>query len=133
MNFEILSEGEKIEMTTPYRPKIKTATLPEEGSWIQIESEWALALSVPELEEIMGLSTQGYRYVWMYDRVEKAYLFCFQLSDHIDRAIVFPHDHAGRFLEDERAKEEIGMILTASEIGQGPYLFFKGIRFKKHS
>lgn len=119
-------------MKEKYIPKVQEATVPEEGSWIYVEPNWLLALSIPEWGELMHLSSQGFRYVWMYDRVAQAYLLCFQLSDHVDRAIAFPHDHAGLLLQDERANEEFGIILTAGEGWQGSHLFLGGIQLRPH-
>lgn len=121
-------------MEDKYIPHVQEAFVPEEGYWIEMDTGWALALSIPECHEVVGRSSEGYRYVWMYDRMEKAYLFCFQLSDQLETVIAFPYNHAGMLLKDERAQGQFSIVVTANGLAEkrASYLHLKDIRLKRH-
>lgn len=119
-----------------YIPKIREATLPEDGGWTEINQKPVLVLSIPEWHEIVHLPSEPFRSVWMYDRVEDAYLFCFQLQEKIERAVAFPKDHAGKLLQDTRSHQTFSLLITDQSLSQTdkqmPCLYFPHIRLKRH-
>jgi hypothetical protein len=90
-----------------------------------------MALFLPECIEMEKQPSKGFQYVWMYDRVENAYLFCFKLANQFEKAIVFPHDHAGLLLKDERALTPFSIVLSTTEDSRA-YLHLDNISFKRH-
>ncbi|MFC4077585.1 hypothetical protein [Salinithrix halophila] len=123
-------------MAERYVPQVREAAIPEDGGWAELSRENVLILHVPEWEEIVRKSTEGYRYVWMYDRRADAYLFCFRLSDGTERAVAFAKDHGGLLLQDDRAREEFSILVTTQPLGEAeedtPMLLLRGISLKQH-
>lgn len=123
-------------MSKSFIPKVKEASVPEDGVWGEINEEPVLILSIPEWEEIVSASVEGFRSVWLYDRIQEGYLFCFQLNNQLEKAIAFPKEHAGLLLKDPRADRLFSMLITAQSLeeanGSSPYLWLKEIQFKRH-
>lgn len=119
-----------------YVPRVREAAIPEDGGWAELSGEQVLILSVPEWEELVGRPTEGYRYVWMYDRQADAYLFCFRLEDGTERALAFAKDHGGLLLQDERVKETFSLLVTARSLAEvdeaTSMLLLRGITLKRH-
>ena len=119
-----------------YIPKIREASVPEDGGWIEIDQKDVLVLSIPEWSAIIHLPSDPVRSVWMYDRIEDAYLFCFELQQTVERAVAFPREHAGRLLQDQRAHRPFSMMITDQSLRdttrQIPCLYFPDIRLKRH-
>ncbi|WP_175552367.1 hypothetical protein [Seinonella peptonophila] len=123
-------------MKNRYIPKINEAAIPENGGWAEIMDEPVLVLSIPEWESIMNQSTEEYQSVWMYDRIEDAYIFCFKLNEQVERAIAFAKDHAGVLLKDERAEGEFSILITHEGLEDAdeetPCLYFKELHLRRH-
>jgi hypothetical protein len=98
-------------MSERYVPKIQEAAIPEDGGWVEGETSPILLLSIPSWEELETNPDDVTAYVWMYDREQDAYLFCFQLKDGSEKAIAFISDHAGLLLKDEHAKGSFSMMI----------------------
>ncbi|MXQ54015.1 hypothetical protein [Shimazuella alba] len=98
-------------MSERYVPKIQEAAIPEDGGWVEGETSPILLLSIPAWEELETNPDYVNAYVWMYDREQDAYLFCFQLKDESEKAIAFISDHAGLLLQDEHAKDSFSMMI----------------------
>jgi hypothetical protein len=98
-------------MSERYVPKIQEAAIPEDGGWVEGETSPILLLSIPAWEELETNPDHVNAYVWMYDREQDAYLFCFQLKDESEKAIAFISDHAGLLLQDEHAKDSFSMMI----------------------
>jgi hypothetical protein len=98
-------------MNERYVPKIQEAAIPEDGGWVEGEDNPILLLSIPEWEQLETNPDHVNAYVWMYDREQDAYLFCFQLKDGSEKAIAFISDHAGLLLKDEHAKNNFSMMI----------------------
>lgn len=103
-------------MIERYIPQVKEAAVPEDGVWATYLDQPVLFLSIPEWKEIVEKTNKGIKFVWMYDREEDAYLFCFQLSNQQEYAIAFPREHAGMLLQDERSHEEFSILITSEEL-----------------
>ncbi|MDR6225743.1 hypothetical protein [Desmospora profundinema] len=119
-----------------YVPHVREAAIPEDGGWAELSGEQVLILSVPEWEELVDRSAEGYRYVWMYDRKADAYIFCFRLEDGTERALAFAKDHGGLLLADERARGSFSLLVTARPLedvkDETPMLLLQGITLKRH-
>ena len=76
-------------MSERYVPKIKEAAIPEDGGWIEGETNPILLLYIPTWNVLETNPDEVSAYVWMYDREQDAYLFCFQLKDGSEKAIAF--------------------------------------------
>ncbi|MCH5586158.1 hypothetical protein MK805_14545 [Shimazuella sp. AN120528] len=98
-------------MSERYVPKIQEAAIPEDGGWVEGEKCPILLLSIPAWEDLETDSEQIRAYVWMYDRGQDAYLFCYQLKDGTEKAIAFISDHAGLLLKEEHAKGTFSMMI----------------------
>lgn len=124
-------------MAERYIPKVTEAAIPVDGGWTEIENEDVLVLSIPDWKEIVGTPiTKSFRYVWMYDRSEDAYLLCFQINDEIERAIAFAREHAGKLLTNKRAYQPFSILITSESLehahSRTPFLFLPRIRLKRH-
>ncbi|TCS95825.1 hypothetical protein [Hazenella coriacea] len=123
-------------MSKSFVPKVKEASVPEDGVWGEINEEPVLILSIPEWEEIVSASAEGFRYTWLYDRIEDGYLFCFRLNNEWEKAIAFPKEHAGLLLKDAQANRLFSILITAQSLekadSDSPYLWLKEIQFKRH-
>jgi hypothetical protein len=98
-------------MSERYVPKINEAAIPEDGGWVDGETNPILLLSIPTWKELETNPDLVHAYTWMYDREQNAYLFCFQLKDGSEKAIAFISDHAGLLLQDEHAKGAFSMMI----------------------
>jgi hypothetical protein len=98
-------------MSQRYVPKIQEAAIPEDGGWVEGETSPILLLSIPTWKELKTNPDEIHAYVWMYDRGQDAYLFCYQLKDGTEKAIAFISDHAGLLLKDEHAKGTFSMMI----------------------
>lgn len=98
-------------MSERYVPKIQEAAIPEDGGWVEGEKGPILLLSIPVWRDLETDSDQIRAYVWMYDRQQDAYLFCYQLKNGSEKAIAFIADHAGLLLKDEHAKGTFSMMI----------------------
>lgn len=123
-------------MTERYRPNIQEASIPDDGGWAEIEKDPVLLLSIPEWKDIIHHSSEEYQSVWMYDRMEDAYLFCFKLAKGVEKAIAFPKEHAGLLLQDEHATRTFSMLITCDtleETGEeSPCLYFQELTLRRH-
>lgn len=123
-------------MSKKYIPQVTEAAIPDDGGWANLSQESALILSVPDWDEIVGRSTEGYEYVWLYDREADAYILCFRLSDQTEKALAFPKDHAGLLLQDQRAYEPFSLLITSralAEVDEGTRMLFLGdVELKRH-
>jgi hypothetical protein len=98
-------------MTERYIPKIQEAAIPEDGGWIEGETNPILLLSIPAWKGIETSSIDINAYAWMYDREQDAYLFCFRVADGGEKAIAFISDHAGLLLKDENSLDVFTMMI----------------------
>lgn len=123
-------------MSQRYIPQIREASIPEDGGWAELENHPVLLLSIPEWTDIVNQSAEGYQYVWMYDRAEDAYLFCFRLNNQMERAIAFPKEHAGLLLQDERSYQPFSILVTAESLAEvhdeSPLLLLQQVELKRH-
>jgi hypothetical protein len=119
-----------------YIPRVREAAIPEDGGWAQLSSEQVLILSVPEWGHLVDRSAKGYRYVWMYDREEDAYIFCFRLEDGTEHALAFAKEHGGLLLADERARQSFSILVTARPLEEvdekTAMLLLQDITLKRH-
>ncbi|MBA4493864.1 hypothetical protein ACFO25_14840 [Paenactinomyces guangxiensis] len=123
-------------MSERYIPQITEASIPEDGAWAELENTPVLILSIPEWKEMIEQPTEGHQYVWMYDRAEDAYLFCFRLSSRLERAVAFPRDHAGLLLQDEKAHRPFSILITGESLEETkkdtPLLLLRHVQLKRH-
>lgn len=123
-------------MSKKYVPQINEAAIPEDGGWANLSQESVLILSIPDWDDVVGRSTEGYEYVWLYDREGDAYIFCFRLSDKTERAIAFPKDHAGLLLQDGRAYDPFSFLITSqalNEVDEKERMLFLGeVELRRH-
>lgn len=123
-------------MSKSFVPKVTEASVPEDGVWGEINEEPVLILSIPEWKEMISTTTEGFRFTWLYDRIEDGYLFCFQLNNHLEKAIAFPKEHAGLLLKDSCADLVFSILITAQSLEEAdsdsPYMWLREIRFKRH-
>lgn len=123
-------------MSERYRPQIQSASIPENGAWANMEDQVFLILSLPEWDDVVTQNEEGFQYVWMYDRNQDAYIFCFRLDNGAERAIAFPKDHAGVLLQDEKASQEFSMMITAKDLNEAneedSFLILPKIRLVRH-
>lgn len=99
-----------------YLPQIQEASIPEDGVWATYLERPVLFLSIPEWQEMIETKDEVARFVWMFDREQDAYLFCFQCVSGAEYAIAFPKDHAGMLLQDERSFDQFSMLITFKEL-----------------
>ncbi|KPC72533.1 MULTISPECIES: hypothetical protein [Laceyella] len=122
-------------MSTRYIPQIRQAVIPEDGGWAELSNGAVLILSIPEWTESNQALTREMQSVWLYDRANDAYLYCFKLADGQEYAIAFAKEHAGVLLADERTKEPFAMLITAQPLAAeeySPYLLISDVVLKKH-
>ncbi|EGK11052.1 hypothetical protein ACFQ49_06620 [Kroppenstedtia eburnea] len=123
-------------MAERYVPRITEAAIPEDGSWAELTGKNVLMLHVPEWEEEVRLPFRGAQRVWLYDRREDAYIFCFRLKDGTERALAFAKDHGGRLLMDERAYGFFSILIVTEELDslqkETPMLLFPEVFLKRH-
>jgi hypothetical protein len=123
-------------MATPFIPQIRQAAVPEEGSWAELGGAPVLLLSIPEWQYQVRQSAEENRYVWMYDRENDAYLFCFRLKDQKDYAVAFPREHAGVLLMDRKASRPFSLLVTSRPLSGTmdlrPCLLFRDVSLKRH-
>ena len=103
-------------MTKRYIPQIREAAVPEEGGWTKEQQTPVLLLSIPEWEKEVTWNSETYQSVWLYDRKEDAYLFCFRLPNQEERAIAFAKNHAGLLLQDPRAVQSFSLVITSKPL-----------------
>ncbi|PTX60832.1 hypothetical protein C8P63_108142 [Melghirimyces profundicolus] len=123
-------------MAERYVPRVKEAAIPEDGSWAKLAGKEVLMLQVPDWEDVVRRSSAGARRVWLYDRREDAYIFCFRLKDGTERAVAFAKDHGGRLLTDERAYGFFSILIASGDLGKlgsdTPMLLFQDLYLKRH-
>jgi hypothetical protein len=123
-------------MTERYIPQVREAAIPEDGCWAELQNTPVLLLSIPEWKDLLNQLITGYQFVWMYDREEDAYLFCFRLNNQIEKAIAFAKEHAGLLLKDERASGLFSILITSDALdqttAQSPYLLLTEVELKRH-
>lgn len=123
-------------MSKRYIPQIREASIPEDGRWAELDNNPVLLLSIPEWNDVVNKPSEGHQYVWMYDRAEDAYLFCFRLSNQVERAIAFPREHAGMLLTDERAYQTFSILITSESLenihARSPLLLLRNVQLKRH-
>lgn len=118
-----------------YIPHIHEAVVPDEGQWAELEGKNVLILSILEWEGTIQQSREEQKTVWMYDRGNDAYLFCFRLQDGKDYAIAFPREHAGVFLTDSRAHNPFSLLVTAKSLQEKtlrPCILFQDLSLMRH-
>ncbi|SFX19734.1 hypothetical protein SAMN04487866_102117 [Thermoactinomyces sp. DSM 45891] len=99
-----------------YLPRIQEASIPEDGVWATYLEKPVLFLSIPEWLEVIESNDEATRFVWMFDREQDAYLFCFQCVSGQEYAIAFPKEHAGMLLRDERSYDLFSLFITSKEL-----------------
>jgi hypothetical protein len=120
-------------MSKRYLPKIKEAAIPEDGGWIEGQAGPILVLSIPEWDIPKINNTPIQAYVWMYDRQQNAYLFCFRLQTGEEKAIAFLADHAGLLLKDNYANETFSLMITSEALQQAEQaLFIEEVTLRRH-
>lgn len=123
-------------MAERYVPRITEAAIPEDGSWAELAGKQVLMLQVPEWEEEVRLPFRGAQRVWLYDRREDAYIFCFKLKEGTERAIAFAKDHGGRLLTDERAYGFFSILVVTEDLNSlnrdTSMLLFPEVFLKRH-
>ncbi len=124
-------------MSSRYIPQIREAVIPEDGGWAELgeEDTAALVLSIPEWSSQLDHSEEGFEYVWLYDRSNDAYLFCFRLDEKREYSIAFAKEHAGLLLKDKRACNSFNLLVTArplSEQNLNPCFLFRNVELKRH-
>lgn len=123
-------------MSERYIPKVREAAIPEDGTWAEVGNKQMLILSIPEWKELVDLSVESFQYVWMYDRLEDAYLLCIKVNDRIEKAIAFAKDHAGLLLTKEYAYQAFPLLITIEPLDQftekTAYLYLPNIALKRH-
>ncbi|WP_124728290.1 hypothetical protein [Staphylospora marina] len=123
-------------MTMRYIPRIRGAAVPEEGQWATLSGKPVLILSVPEWQYQVRQSVEKDRHVWMYDRENDAYLFCFRMQNESDYAVAFPREHAGLLLRDPKADRPFSVLITSQELEGSrdlrPCLLFRDVRLRRH-
>ncbi|MDA8354009.1 MAG: hypothetical protein M0Z65_12720 [Firmicutes bacterium] len=119
-----------------YVPQVTEAAVPEDGSWAKLGGKDVLMLRIPGWEEVARRPSRQAARVWMYDKREDAYIFCFRLQDGTERAVAFAKDHAGRLLTDERAYGFFSILITPAELGElsptTPMILFQDLFLKRH-
>lgn len=123
-------------MSERYIPKVTEAAIPEDGGWAELENEDVLVLSIPDWEEIVGVSIEALQYVWMYDRLEDAYLLCFKINNKIEKAIAFAKEHAGLLLTHQHAYQPFSILITSDSLENSnektPYFYLPKVELKRH-
>ncbi|MFC7439861.1 hypothetical protein [Laceyella putida] len=122
-------------MSTRYIPQVRQAVIPEDGGWAELTDGAVLILSIPEWTESEQSLTEEMQSVWLYDRGNDAYLYCFKLANGQEYAIAFAKEHAGMLLDDERAKRPFALLITAQPLlseGYAPYLLIPDVELKRH-
>jgi hypothetical protein len=123
-------------MNGRYIPQIREAAIPEDGGWVQLQNNPTLILYIPEWKDWLTPSRVGDPFVWMYDREEDAYLFCFRLDNQIEKAIAFAKEHAGLLLRETQANDPFSILITSEELDQitvqSPYLLITEVVLKRH-
>jgi hypothetical protein len=136
MTVKSIEERRICSMNERYIPQIREAAIPEDGGWVKLQNESVLLLSIPEWEDWLSQSTTSYPFVWMYDRAEDAYLFCFRLNDQTEKAIAFAKEHAGLLLKEEQANGPFSILITSDALAQttaqSPYLLLTEVMLKRH-
>lgn len=124
-------------MSSRYIPQVREAVIPEDGGWAEIgeDDTAALVLSVPEWSDQLLQSEEGFEYVWLYDRSNDAYLFCFRLDENREYSIAFAREHAGLLLKDKRASKSFNLLVTARSLTEqnlNPCFLFQNVELKRH-
>ncbi len=123
-------------MSERYIPKVTEAAIPEDGGWAELENEDVLILSIPDWDEIGGVTMESFQYVWLYDRLEDAYLLCFKINGELEKAIAFAKDHAGLLLTHQNAYQPFSILITSDALGtlneQTPYFYLPKVELKRH-
>ncbi|SMO77998.1 hypothetical protein [Melghirimyces algeriensis] len=123
-------------MAERYVPQVTEAAIPVDGSWAHLNGKNVLMIQVPDWKNTVQRSFEGARRVWMYDRREDAYIFCFQLRDGSEWAVAFAKDHGGRLLRDERAYGFFSILITSDDLDQltdeTGMLLFQDLYLKRH-
>lgn len=122
-------------MSERYIPKVREASIPEDGTWAEIENKQILILSIPEWKELVKISIKTFQYVWMYDRLEDAYLLCIKIDNQIEKAIAFAKEHAGLLLAQKYAFQPFPILITSGPLEkftETPYLYLPKIELKRH-
>ncbi|MBD1372547.1 hypothetical protein IC620_09290 [Hazenella sp. IB182357] len=123
-------------MTKRYVPQIREAHIPEDGVWAEIDASPVLILSIPEWSAIINEHTKGFKYVWMFDRTEDGYIFCFHLESGIEKAIAFPKEHAGILLMNDYTNSSFAIIITDQELkdisDEATGLLLRDVYLKRH-
>jgi hypothetical protein len=120
-------------MSKRYVPKIKEAAIPEDGGWVEGQAGPVLLLSIPEwdIEKIYKTPVQAY--VWMYDRQQNAYLFCFRLQTGEEKAIAFLSDHAGLLLKETHANSSFSLMITSESLQEAEQaLLIEEVELRRH-
>lgn len=123
-------------MSERYIPQVREAAIPEDGGWAEVSGEDVLILSIPEWKTLVGTKIDSFQYVWMYDRLEDAYLLCIKINDQVERAIAFAKEHAGLLLTNKHAYQPFSILVTPESLEQSneqtPYLYLPKIALKRH-
>lgn len=124
-------------MNPRYIPQIREAVIPEDGGWAELgeADRPVLVLSVPEWADELKQSEEGFEYVWLYDRSNDAYLFCFRLDKNREYSIAFAREHAGLLLKDKRSCEAFHLLVTARPLTEqdlNPCFLFRNVELKRH-
>jgi hypothetical protein len=125
-------------MRSRYIPQVTEAAIPEDGGWTELRADGTdtLVLSIPEWAGDVKQSEEADEYVWMYDRGNDAYLFCFRLKGKREYAVAFPREHAGILLKDKRAYAPFHLLITSQPLSDSdsldPCFLFRNIELKRH-
>ncbi|MBU8905276.1 hypothetical protein [Desertibacillus haloalkaliphilus] len=99
-------------MANQYEPTVSEAVFPSDGGWTMDGDKHVLLLSIPEFSEVINHSFESYRYAWLYDKENDAYIFCFQFDDGFERAVLFQREHAGILLTEAAAYEMFTIVIS---------------------
>jgi hypothetical protein len=96
-----------------YIPKVSTGHYPDDAGWAsRPDGENILVLCIPQFNYLITVQVEKYSYAWLYDQELEAYIFCFNINNKIEEAVIFKKDHAGVLLQEKFAANPFTIIIT---------------------
>ncbi|MCA1032414.1 hypothetical protein LCL95_15370 [Bacillus timonensis] len=120
-----------------YRPSIEEGYVPEDAGWIKNGEENVLLLSIPGLSSIIHQKVETFDYTWLYQKDMDAYIFCFRLSNGIEKAIIFQQEFAGKMLLKSEAYDVFSVAVIKQSFqdvsDDSEYLYLPAVTISRQS
>jgi hypothetical protein len=122
-------------MSISYKPSVTEGYYPNEAGWSEDDGKEILLLSVPQLDEVIGININQYDYAWLFNPDTNAYIFCFQLNKEGEYAVVFQFEHAGKLLLVKEAYNSFSIAITSKRFDEiteeTQYVFFSNVAINR--